>query len=328
MKATIPMRTVVGLFDDRNEAMRAYTALVEEGYAKADLDILTNDDKDDEPKLAHMRQWVPEPDVSVYLEGVRRGGTIITAYVADSYVTRAVETMSGYNMVNIKKRAGELQKVRSDLTLADPAKNDNVLEVIEEELEVGKQAVERGRMRIYSVTSEKAVQQDVKLRDETLRVQRRPVNRTVRANPDLFKERSFEMVEMDEIAKVGKTARVVEEVSLGKEVVDKVETIKETLKRQDVQVEEIPALRPFEEYERDFRDFYSKNLGSSGVTYDNLGPAFKYGYNLATREPFRSSPWNAVEADSKRIWEEKNPGTWDKNKAVIKYAWERVRNVR
>ena len=31
----IPMRTVVGLFDDRNEAMRAYTALVDEGYAKA-----------------------------------------------------------------------------------------------------------------------------------------------------------------------------------------------------------------------------------------------------------------------------------------------------
>ena len=85
MKAlAIPMRTVVGLFDDRNEAMRAYTALVYEGYAKADLDILTNDDQDDEPRLTHMRQWVPEPDVSIYLEGVRRGGTLITAYVADS----------------------------------------------------------------------------------------------------------------------------------------------------------------------------------------------------------------------------------------------------
>ncbi len=37
--------------------------LAHEGYAKADLDILTNDDTDDRPKLAHMREWVPKPDV-------------------------------------------------------------------------------------------------------------------------------------------------------------------------------------------------------------------------------------------------------------------------
>jgi hypothetical protein len=45
------MKTVVGLFDDQSEAKRAYAALVSEGYAKADLDILTSDDKDDRPKL-------------------------------------------------------------------------------------------------------------------------------------------------------------------------------------------------------------------------------------------------------------------------------------
>jgi uncharacterized protein (TIGR02271 family) len=322
------MKTVIGLFNDQNEAKHAYSALVAEGYARADLDILTNDDKDDEPKLAHMREWVPKPDIDIYLEGVVQGGTIITANVADSAVSRAAGIMSGFNMVNIKQRANELQKVRSDLKLSDAAKNDNVLEVIEEDLQVGKEAVERGRMRIYNVVTERAVQQDVGLRDETIRVQRRPVSRGVAINPDLFKERSFEMVEMDEIAKVGKTARVVEEVSLGKEVAEKVHTIKETLRRQDVQIEEIPAARSFREYDTDFRDFYSKNLSKSGVAYEKLNPAFHYGYELATREPFRSSPWTAVEADSRRIWEEKNPGTWDQNKAVIKYAWEKVRSAR
>src|SRR5262245_38171962 len=194
------MRTVVGLFDDRAEAMRAYAALMHEGYAKADLDVLTSDDKDDKPKLEHMREWVPEPDVNIYLEGVRQEGTLITANVGDSAATRAAEIMSGYNMVNIKKRATELQKTRKDLSLLDPAKNDNVLEVIEEELQVGKEQIERGRMRIYSVQSERQVTHDVGLRDETLRVHRRPANRAVTVSPDLFKERSFEMVEMDEIA--------------------------------------------------------------------------------------------------------------------------------
>ncbi|NJK38403.1 MAG: YsnF/AvaK domain-containing protein [Oscillatoriales cyanobacterium RM2_1_1] len=322
------MRTVIGLFDDRNEAMRAYTALYEAGYAKADLDILTNDDKEDIPKLANMRKFVPAPDVDVYLEGVRLGGTIITANVTDSAVMRATEIMSGFSMVNVSKRATEFQKTNTNLTLSDPAQNDNVIEVIEEDLEVGTEQVERGRMRIYSVVTEREVQKDVTLRDETIKVQRRPVNRTVEARPDLFQQRSFEMVEVDEIAKVSKTARVVEEVSLGKEVVDKIETIKETLRRQDVEIEEVPCARTFNDYENDFRSFYSVKLADRGVSYDELRPAFQYGYDLATREPFRSSPWSAVETDARRIWEDKNPGTWDQHSAVVKYAWERIRNAR
>ncbi|MGL5081030.1 MAG: YsnF/AvaK domain-containing protein [Microcoleaceae cyanobacterium] len=322
------MRTVIGLFDDRNEAMRAYTALYEAGYAKADLDILTNDDKDDVPKLANMRKYIPAPDVDVYLEGVRQGGTIITANVTDSAVMRATEIMSGFDMVNVSKRAVEFQKVNADLTWSNPAQSENVIEVIEEEVEVGKEQVERGRMRIYSVVTEREVQKDVSLRDETIKVQRRPVNRTVEARADLFQERSFEMVEIDEIAKVSKTARVVEEVSLGKEVVDKIETIKETIRRQDVEIEEVPALRVFAEYEADFRNFYTSKLADRGVTYDELKPAFTYGYDLATREPFRSSPWSAVETDARRIWEDKNPGTWDQHQTVVKYAWEKVRDAR
>lgn len=321
-------KTVIALFDDREEAMRAYTALDQEGFAKADLDILTNDDKDDVPKLANLRQFVPAPDVDVYLEGVRQGGTIITANVIESSVTRVAEIFSSFKIVNIKERAGLLQGTAGVFTLSDPAQDENVIEVIEEELEIGKEEVERGRLRIYNVVTERQVEEKVGLRDETIKVTRRPVNRTVTINADLFKERSFELIEVDEIAKVSKTARVVEEVSLGKEVVEKIETIKETLRRQDVEIEEVPAVRTFEEYDSDFRTFYTTNLDKTGVSYDDLKPAFNYGYKLATREPFRSSPWSAVEADASRIWEDKNPGTWEQNKPVIKYAWEKVRSAR
>jgi len=321
-------KTVIGLFDDRNEGTKAYAALLQEGYAQADLDILTNDDKDDVPKLENLRKNVPSPDADVYLEGVRQGGTIITATVSDSAVGRATEILSNFNIVNIANRANELKLIDSKLELKDAAKHDDVIDVIEEELEVGKEQVERGRLRIYNVVTEREVTQNVTLRDETIKVNRRPINREVQITDDLFKPRSFELVEIDEIAKVSKTARVVEEVSLGKEVVDKIETIKETLRRQDVEIEEIPAARTFQEYDGDFRAFYDKNLANSGVTYDSLKPAFTYGHSLATREPFRSSPWSAVEADSRRIWEEKNPGTWEQNAAVIKYAWEKVRNTR
>ena len=221
-------KTVIGLFDDREEATRAYAALVEEGYARADIDILTNDDADDVPKLAALKQYVKAPDVEVYLEGVRQGGTVITANVVDSAAERAAGILSNFNIVNIGKRVTELKKVEPSLTLSDPLHDDNVIEVIEEELQVGVGEEERGRLRIYNVVTEREVAKNVGLRDETLRVKRRPVNRAVAISPDLFKERSFELVEVD----------------------------------------------------------------------------------------------------GKRIWEEKNPGTWDQSKAVIKYAWEKVRNAR
>src|SRR5262245_32315177 len=113
MRALIPMRTVVGLFDDRRDAMRAHEALVQEGYAKADLDILSTADKTDAAKLSHIREWMPEPDAAFYIEGVRRGGTIITAYVEESTARRAAEIMSGYT----KNRTTESVKAR-DLTLS------------------------------------------------------------------------------------------------------------------------------------------------------------------------------------------------------------------
>ena len=100
------------------------------------------------------------------------------------------------------------------------------------------------------------------------------------------------------------------------------------MRRQDVQVEEIPAVRPFDSYGDEFKKFYTKQLSSTGVTYESLTPAFRFGHGLATREPFRSSPWTAVEADARRIWEEKNPGTWNQSKAVVRYAWESVRSAR
>src|SRR5262245_24681194 len=412
------MKTVIGLFDRADEAKRAYSALIGEGYARADLDILTNDDQDDVPKLERMHSWVPEPDLDIYLTGVHDGGTIVTANVADSAVARAASILGSFDMVNISNRASDLAKrattskaadvgrsalgkaaeagrsaagavadagrdavskasdagraaigkaadagravvgaagaavagatsqVASGVTappkqtpvppkamptergLSDPIRNDNVLEVIEEDLAVGKETIERGRMRIYNVVTEREVEQNVALKDETIRVQRRPVSRTAPINEDLFKPRSFEMVEMDEIAKVKKTARVVEEVTLGKDVADKIQTIKETLRHQDVKVEEVPVARPFESYQSDFKSFYDKQLSKSGVSYDSLTPAFRFGHNLATKEPFRSSPWAAVEGDARRIWEEKNPQTWDQSKAVVRYAWEAVRNAR
>jgi stress response protein YsnF len=46
---------------------------------------------------------------------------------------------------------------------------------------------------------------------------------------------------MREQAVVSKTARVVEEVNLRKDVTDRVETVKDTLRRDEVEIEKVPG---------------------------------------------------------------------------------------
>jgi uncharacterized protein (TIGR02271 family) len=322
------MPTVIGLFDERAEAMRAYDALLSGGFRSAELDILTNDDQDDVPKLARLGDNVPEPDVHVYLEGVRQGGTLVTVHATGNNVTHAAEILAGYHMVNIPARVEELRKTRSTLQLADPKTDEHVLEVVEEELDVGTQQVERGRMRIYSKVSERAVERQVNLRDETIRVRRRPVSREVSVtDPALFQERSYEMTEVDEEAVVHIRARVIEEVVIGKDVAEKIETIRETLRRTDVEIEEVPGARRFDDYAADFRSYYTQRLAQSGLGYEKYSPAFRFGHGLATTEPFRSQGWETIEPDVRRLWEEKNPGTWEQLKDAVRFSWERVRGV-
>ena len=341
------MRTVIGLFDEHDEAMQAYQALLDAGFAQSDLDILTSDDASDEPKLAKIRRYVPEPDSTIYLEGVRQGGTLITAKVGDDHVTHVAEIMSGYNMVNVHERSATWRASNADLPeLSTTANNRNVLEVVEENLEVGKEEVERGRMRVYTVVTEQPVEENVALREETVRIQRRPVDRTVPADPTMFQEKSVEVVERAEVPVVEKVARVVEEVVVGKDVNERVETVQDTVRRQDVKVEEVSTgnvttgtttgttgftgeRRDFSTYENDFRNYYTTNWASSGMTYDQYAPGLRYGYDLAYNDAYRNKSWSDVESYARRDWESRYPDTaWDKIKDSVRYAWDKVTGQR
>ena len=91
--------------------------------------------------------------------------------------------------------------------------------MVEERLRVGKREVQRGGMRVRRVVSERPVEEQVVLRDETVRVDRHPVDRTLdAADGDLFTEQTFEFTETDEEAVIAKEAHVIEEVVVGKDV--------------------------------------------------------------------------------------------------------------
>ncbi len=116
---------------------------------------------------------------------------------------------------------------------------DDVLQVVEERLDVGKRAVSRGKVRLHSYVVENQVAEDITLRDETVTVDRRAVDRPVTAlGADAFQERTIEMEEIDEEAVVAKSARVVEEIGIRKDAVDRVETVRDTVRSTKVDIED------------------------------------------------------------------------------------------
>jgi uncharacterized protein (TIGR02271 family) len=121
-------------------------------------------------------------------------------------------------------------------------RGDEVIPVAEEELHVGKREVSHGRVRIRSHVIERPVQEQVTLSEERVAVERRPVEGTMRTGAindgDLFRERTIEMEERAEEAVVSKEARVVEEVVVRKEADQRTETISDTVRKTEVEVDD------------------------------------------------------------------------------------------
>lgn len=309
---------------------------------------------------------VPQNEAGYYAEGVRRGGTLVTVNTDDRNAQRASDIMTRAGAVDIDERsaswtasgwkgwnekaqpytADQLDKFRSTSTATNTNRTMNqtgqaetVLPVVEEQLKVGKREVERGGVRVYTRVTEKPVEEQVTLREEHVNVERRPVDRPLRdADVNAFKEQSIEMTERAEEAVVSKSARVVEEVVVGKDVNERTETVRDTIRRTDVEVEQTPGTQRtgetmttntvgFDTYTNDFRSDYEKNYAKSGYTFDQYSPVYRYGYDLGSDQRYTNSDWNTIEQQARSRWEERNPNTWDQFKNAIRYAWDRARGA-
>lgn len=199
---------------------------------------------------------------------------------------------------------------------------NNTLKVVEEELVVGKREVSRGGMRIYSRITETPVQENINLTDETVRVERHKVDRPISsADLDaLGRDQVMEVTAKGEEAVVSKKARVVEEVSIGKESSQHTDTIRDTVRKTDVRVEKIDS-----ELNKYFESDYKTRYGSTGQTYDTYAPAYQYGYSEANNAKYKGKSYHDVEQNLRSDYESRNPGgVWDNVKGAIETGWSKV----
>jgi uncharacterized protein (TIGR02271 family) len=120
--------------------------------------------------------------------------------------------------------------------VATSATGDEVIPLAEERLEIGKRTVDRRTARVRRYVVEKPVEQNVTLHGERVTIERRQPVEATAASGGAFEERTVEVRETEEVPVVGKTARVVEEVEIKKEATERTETVKDTVRREEVEV--------------------------------------------------------------------------------------------
>jgi uncharacterized protein (TIGR02271 family) len=243
-------KTLVAVFDEQSEARQALDALSVAGFpsGKARLtssDSTTGGTTSSRPeheeslgeKVAHFFGF-GERHESTYAEAVRRGGWVLVVDAADDEeAERASDIIERYNPVDIDERESQWRQSGWQPSLGGG--DETKIPVVEEELQVGKREVQRGGIRVISRVTQTPVEATVNLREERASVERRPAERAATESDNAFKEQSFEVRETAEEAVVGKTARVVEEVVIGKERSTREQNINDSVRKTDVEVEQL-----------------------------------------------------------------------------------------
>ncbi|MDP9169247.1 MAG: YsnF/AvaK domain-containing protein [Acidobacteriota bacterium] len=264
-----------------------------------------------------------------FAEAVRRGGAVVAVTAAPSTLDRAVELLNSAGAVDIDRRVGayreqgyqgfdestpsyDYEQARAerqryaDGTGEARAGEDRgqTIPVVEEELQVGKRAVQRGGVRVYSHVVEQPVDEQINLREEHVRVERRPVNREVdAAELDNLRDQSIEVVETAEEAVVSKKARVREEVVVGKETTERTEHVRDNVRRTEVRVDQMDGPR-------------------NG--YDD-----RYETRLQADPRFSGRSWNEIENDVRDDYSRTHAaGEWDRVKDRIRETWDRTTSNR
>jgi uncharacterized protein (TIGR02271 family) len=260
---------ISAFFDSRPEALRAVEELVKAGIPRTSVRILPENEasattatgsydqkRDDKGFWASLADFfLPDDDRYTYAEAMNRGSTMVSATVDSAHNDQAEDILEKHGTVNIDERESSWRKegwrgypagsaaaggsgTFSTQRPGSPTPNEGgVIPVVEEQLKVGKRQVSGGRVKIRSYVVETPVQEQVSLRTESVRVDRRPVDRPVAPGEDAFRERTIEAQANSEEAVVSKTARVTGEVVVKKEAGQRTETVSDTVRSTKVDVE-------------------------------------------------------------------------------------------
>jgi uncharacterized protein (TIGR02271 family) len=269
-------QTILVHFDSRSDAQKALDALLQAGIGRSSIRMLPEAEttsytrsstttaydyrKDEGGFWASLGDlFLPDDDRYAYAEGMSRGGVTLAVTAEGGQIDRVSEIAERYGAVDMAEREATWRREGwtgytggtaagtsatastrgASAASRGTTEGEEAIPIVEENLRVGKRQVEGGRVRIRSYVVETPVQEQVSLRQEHVQVERRPVDRPVTAADEaLFRDRSIEASERSEEAVVSKEARVKEELVVNKDTRERTETVSDTVRHTEVEVED------------------------------------------------------------------------------------------
>jgi hypothetical protein len=70
-----------------------------------------------------------------------------------------------------------------------------------------------------------------------------------------------------------------------------------------------------------FRDHFLMTYPQVAGDYETFRPAYHFGYEFATKAEYKGMDWMTAEGQARSMWEQTNPGTWDRFKDAIYSGW-------
>jgi uncharacterized protein (TIGR02271 family) len=324
------MSNLVGFYRDQATADQVCRELVAAGFDNDDVSVrkLSRErTSSEEPgfwqSIREAFGFADESEHYLYGEAARRGLVPVVVDTDDDDSPsrqQAVTIMQRFAPIDINAQSeqwrregwtGATAATRTTDTRTQPqarrgeetTRSKEAIPVVQEELQVGKRAVQQGGVRIHNRVTERPVEEKVNLREEHVNVERRPVDRPATSADKAFQERTIEARETTEQPVVNKQARVVEEVTLNKDVQQRTETVRDTVRRTDVEVEQL-----------------GNNPGAD-ARFD------EFATELTSDQRYRDRDWDSIETDARTRFEQRYPGNrWEQVKDRIRAGYDRARN--
>lgn len=242
--------TVVGVFDTSNEAQVALQQLKSNGISRDNIDIAPqtpsgSSDNDDDSIGGFFRSLFGSDDkTDRYANYARKTGAIVTVHAKSAQeADRAADILDEFGAVNLEERTSGATDTST--SRRDTTSSDTTMPVIEEELQVGKRTVETGGVRVRSRIIDRPVEEHLRLREEHVHVERHNVDRpATESEMRNMKEGEINITEHAEVPVVNKEARVVEEISLDKEVEEHDEAIRGNVRHTEIDIDKLDPNDP------------------------------------------------------------------------------------
>ena len=350
---------VVAVYKNNADAQGAAAELKANGFKDSDLFISSEETAASSgyaeveqyrtsPREEGIKGWFKslfhdheEGDRGRYQNALEHGHVILSVETDDRDVAPVADILDRFNPIDIHREdavetppaattanrnyaltsQGPAETPASEPARASAATAGEAIPVVAEELKIGKRQILRGGVRVYSRVVEQPVAENINLREEHVRVDREPVNRPVAGSGlQPGRDQVIEVQEFVEEPVVSKEARVVEEIRVRKEATERTETVRETVRRTEVRVEDLDSGLN-DAYRRDFQT----NYAASGGRYEDYEPAYRYGYEMANDPRYQNRNFGEIESDLRADYGRRYPdSTWERMKNAVRYGWDRV----